>query len=337
MQLRCLEECVFRIKYLKNTDRNDKVPLERYSEETVSNGKCCHPNNSNMREGDSMKVGFIGAGRAGCSLGKYFALKAKQEDVTVTGYYSMMEEDAQWAATFTKSFAFKRLDDVIAASDTIILSTPDGAIKNVWDVMNKNDVNGKILCHLSGSLSSDVFSGIEAYGGYALSVHPMFAFSNKESVYEQLNEVSFTLEGHSYGVNVWKTLLQKLGNHVVVIDKENKAMYHGAASLLSNHVIAVLQTGYDMLCECGFTAEEARSVSSALVRNNVEQVIAEGGVKALTGPIERGDLATVQSHLKVLDDEQKMLYKVCGSKLVKLAMEKNAKQDYTEISQLLSL
>ena len=198
-----------------------------------------------------MKVGFIGAGKAGCSLGKYFS-KQMKADIQVTGYYSLIEEEARWAAAFTNSEFFSSAEDIIAASDTIILSTPDGAIKNVWETIKKDNIQGRIFCHLSGSLSSDVFSGIEMYNAYPISIHPMFAFSDKESVYQQLHEVYFTLEGHSYAVKHWKEMFAAMGNLTVEITKDVKPKYHAAASLLSNHVIAVLEAGYRLLEECGF-------------------------------------------------------------------------------------
>ena len=282
-----------------------------------------------------MKIGFVGAGRAGCSLGKYFATKALQADVTVTGYNSIVEEEARWAAEFTGSSVFERIEDVIAASDAIILSTPDGAIKKVWDTIDKKNLTGKMICHLSGSLSSDVFSGIDTYGGYAISIHPMFAFSNKDSVYQQLDSVSFTLEGHPYAVNAWQQLLNALGNRSVVIDQAKKPKYHAAASILSNQVVAVLATGYELLEECGFSEKEARTFSAALVRDNVEHVIADGCVSALTGPIERGDVGTVQKHLQELNDTQKEMYRVCGSKLLELAGCKNPQTDYAALESVL--
>jgi len=282
-----------------------------------------------------MKIGFVGAGRAGCSLGKYFTTKAAQADVTVTGYNSIVEEEARWAAEFTGSSVFERIEDVIAASDAIILSTPDGAIKKVWDTIDKKNLTGKMICHLSGSLSSDVFSGIDTYGGYAISIHPMFAFSNKDSVYQQLDSVSFTLEGHPYAVNAWQQLLDALGNRSVVIDQAKKPKYHAAASILSNQVVAVLATGYELLEECGFSEKEARTFSAALVRDNVEHVIADGCVSALTGPIERGDVGTVQKHLQELNDTQKEMYRVCGSKLLELAGSKNPQTDYAALERVL--
>lgn len=283
-----------------------------------------------------MKIGFIGAGKAGCSLGKYFSVKAEQADIQVAGYYSLIEEEASWAAAFTESDCFHTAEEVIAASDTIIISTPDGAVKSVWESLEKDNMKGRIICHLSGSLSSDVFSGMENYGAYPISIHPMFAFSNKDSVYQQLNQVSFTLEGDKHAVSVWKAIFSLLGNPAIEISKEVKPKYHAAASLLSNHVAAVLETGYELLYECGFSKEEARSFSSVLVRENVEHVIKEGSVKALTGPVERGDADTIRKHLSVLDETQKAVYLSCGAELLKLAKEKNPERDYRKTEETLN-
>ena len=279
-----------------------------------------------------MKIGFIGAGKAGCSLGKYFS--KGQGNIEVTGYYSLIEEEAMWAAQFTKSIFFQSTDEVIAASDSIIISTPDGAVTNVWNTLDKSKMNGKMICHLSGSLSSDVFSGCGDYGAYPISIHPMFAFSDKESVYQQLKNACFTLEGDAYAVALWQGVFAELGNAAIQIDKSVKPKYHAAASILSNHVLAVLASGYEMLMECGFTEEEARSFSQVLVRENVEHAIADGVTAALTGPIERGDAGTVLKHLEVMNEEKKAIYKACGRKLVKIAKQKNPEKGYEEMETL---
>lgn len=282
-----------------------------------------------------MNISFIGAGRAACSLGKYLSTFQGKADVQITGYYSLLAKDAKWAATFTDSKFFETMEEAIAASDTIILSTPDGAIKNVWESMSKNQINGKTICHLSGSLSSDVFSGIEGYGAYPISIHPLVAFSDKESVYKQLNQVSFTLEGHPYAISKWKEVFHKTGNSAVEIAKEQKPVYHAAASMLSNHVIAVLETGYQLLEQCGFSSEEARQFSSVLVRHNMENVINAGSIQALTGPIERGDTETITKHLSCLNDTAKEIYKACGRQLISISKEKNPAKNYQDIENVL--
>lgn len=146
-----------------------------------------------------MKIGFIGAGKAGCSLGKYFSLKTLP-DFMLTGFYSKTSEHAIWAAHFTQSKYFTSLADLVSESDTIVIATQDSVVDFVWKTIPKETLKGKIICHLSGSLSSDVFSERESYGAYGISIHPLFAFSNKESVYQQLHLACFTLEGDSYAV-----------------------------------------------------------------------------------------------------------------------------------------
>lgn len=280
-----------------------------------------------------MKIGFIGAGKAACNLGKYFSVN-ERAGIELTGFYSLYEEDARWAAEFTKSNCFVNMDDVLETSDSIILSTPDGAVKDVWNTINKEQIDGKIICHLSGSLSSDVFSGIGEYGAYPISIHPMFAFSGKDSVYKELKNASFTLEGHQAAVSAWLLVFQKLGNHAIPISKEAKPKYHAAASILSNYVVAVLHTGYSLLQDCGFSPEEARSFSRILVENNVNHVMEQGTIEALTGPVERGDLNTVRKHLSVLEGDSKEIYLACGKTLVEIAKQKNQNLDYDEMEKI---
>ena len=98
----------------------------------------------------------------------------------------------------------------------------------------------------------------------------------------------------------------------------------------------MLEAGYQLLEECGFSEEEARTYTSVLVRDNVEHVIRDGCVKAMTGPIERGDEETVTKHLSVLNPEQREIYQACGRQLLVMAKEKNPDRTYSNIEDLLS-
>lgn len=291
-----------------------------------------------------MKIGFIGAGRAGTSLGKYISEseQCRAKGIQVSGYSSLSETSAKWAADFTGTEYFADISAVLAASDTLVISTPDGAVMDVWESLNQYELRGKIVCHLSGSLSSDVFSNSEEVGAYAISVHPMFAFSDKESTYLKLHDAGFTLEGHPYAVKAWKAVFDVLGNDSVTIEKNVKKLYHCAASLLSNHVLAVLQTGYELLEQCGFTYEQAVAFSRSLVLGNAVNAAQKGCIASLTGPIDRNDYETVEGHLAALkdasgNDDTEKLYRICGKKLISLAEEKNPHADYSELKKLLQI
>ncbi len=272
-----------------------------------------------------MDIGIIGAGKVGCSFGKYL----KEHRVPVAGYYSKTYESAKYAAQFTQTECFADLTDIILASDTLMLATPDDSIREVWDCIARYDIQDYIICHFSGSLSSDVFSGIEKKKAHPCSIHPIYAFSDKNTSYQKLNEVYFTIEGDDFAVEQMTALLEKMGNHVIRIKPQKKALYHSAASLVSNHVLGVIDVGVQIMEECGFTKEDAYAAFTPLILNNINAGCEMGCKEALTGPIERNDIATVDRHLSVLTGTAKDIYESVGQELVEMAKEKHPEQDYS--------
>ena len=75
-----------------------------------------------------MKIGFIGAGKVGVSLGKYFAEKGME----ISGYFSRTESSAREAAEFTGSEFFLSPDQLIIGSDAVFLTVTDGARKDTY-------------------------------------------------------------------------------------------------------------------------------------------------------------------------------------------------------------
>ena len=276
-----------------------------------------------------MDIGFIGAGRAGCSLGKY--LSEMQQDIS--GYYDISQDMAKSASDFVGTKSYKQMEELVAASDVIFITTPDGIITEVWEQIRKMPLQDKLVCHCSGALSSSSFSGIEGTGAKCLSIHPMLPFSNRFSSYQQLNHAFFTIEGDADAARQMKELFVSFGNQVCQIESGCKVRYHAAASMLSNQVVAVLDTGFHLLENCGFTREEARAASAALIRSNIENVLAQDCVGALTGPIDRNDVETVKKHLACLDKEERRMYEVLGEKLVQIAQQKNPDTDYAEMKK----
>jgi len=285
-----------------------------------------------------MKIGLIGAGKVGCSLGKYLADKGK----TVTGFYSKSYVSAAQAAKFTSTdnlsvMAFHDMEELVALSDTLIITTPDDEIGKVWDCMKEMSISERIICHVSGSLSSDVFTGIKEKQAYGASVHPLLAFRDKFSSYEQLNSGFFTLEGDETALQVIETLLQELGNPYRIIERKEKAAYHCAASILSNDVLALMEIGFRQLQECGFTEKEARKAAGSLILGNVENILKNGTLSSMTGPVVRGDVSTVEKHLQVLKGEERDIYLLLGRQLLRMAAAINPQKHYEKMEQLLNV
>lgn len=276
-----------------------------------------------------MKIGFIGAGKVGTSLGKLFV----QHGVTVTGYYSRTPQHAEQAAAFTQTQCFLSLEEVLNASDTLFVTTPDGVIRRIWETIAAQPIKSKCICHCSGALSSSVFSHADEPGVKTCSVHPLLAVSDRFSSWEQLEGAFFTLEGS--GAAEMEQLLHACGVQTAVIRAEEKVRYHLAACVASNLAVGLSRWGMNLLEQCGFSAQQARQALTPLILGNAQAVCAKGPKDALTGPAERGDLETVQSHIDCLDRDDQVLYALLTRKLCEIAREKHPDRDDTALRNYL--
>lgn len=278
-----------------------------------------------------MKIGFIGAGKVGFSLGKYFTCNG----LTVSGYYSRTKSNAIEAAEFTHSRAYEQLSDLVKDSDALFLTVSDGAISQVWDQLKELQIDGKIVCHCSGALSSKIFSGITDGKIYGYSVHPLFAVSSKYDSYKELSKCYFTIEGATEYLRQMKAIFTGMGNPVVVIDTEQKVKYHAAAAVSSNLVVGLIAMSEQMLVECGFTPADAHGALVPIVQGNVEHVVLEGAVEALTGPIERNDVETVKKHLACLTGNEKEVYQAVSREVLQVAKKRHVDVDYRGMEEQL--
>ncbi|MFC3041283.1 Rossmann-like and DUF2520 domain-containing protein [Virgibacillus xinjiangensis] len=274
-----------------------------------------------------MKVGFIGAGKVGCSLGKYLT----ERNVNVTGYYSKTFTSSIEAAELTNTRAYEKARDLVEDSDAIFLTVPDGIISEVWEQLKMLPIENKVISHFSGSLSSTVFSDSSRHHAFGYSIHPLFAINDKHHSYKELSKSFFTMEGHEKHLNHLSRLFESFGNQVVVIQAEDKMRYHASAAMVSNLYVGLVSLGERMLMDCGFTPDEAHGALKPLIQGNTKNILSYGTMDALTGPIERNDLSTISNHLQVLNSQEKEVYKLLSRQVLEIAKEKHKDRDFEEI------
>ena len=278
-----------------------------------------------------MRIGFIGAGRVGYTLGKYM----KEHGADVTGYYSRTPEHAKEAARFTDTCFYDDPDKLIKDSDCIYLTVSDNAIQSVFNELDENyDLTGRIICHTSGAMSSKAFADSK-HEVYGYSVHPNFAVSDKLTSYLNFRNAFITIEGDHRHLGEIVEFYKDMGLHVGVISAESKPKYHAASVFASNFVCGIYGTAVRLLTECGFSEESASLALRGLFLGNAAGVGEKGPVGQLTGPTERCDTKTIRTHLEVLSPGDAELYKMLTSETLALAKKKNVDRDYSELESLL--
>jgi predicted short-subunit dehydrogenase-like oxidoreductase (DUF2520 family) len=283
--------------------------------------------------GDIMVIGFIGGGKVGFSLGKYFSMKG----IRLSGYYSKSYTDAKDASEFTNSKAYENINDLVTDSSMIFITTPDDCIHEVSQNLSNLNLTNKIICHTSGSLTSSILSNINNSGAFAYSIHPIFAFSDKYNSYKNLQSAYFSIEGKESHIHELKDFIQSLGNKAFVINKEDKSLYHLASVTVSNLVLSLISTGCSYLSQCGLSESDALQALFPLIQNNIDNIKANGFVDALTGPIERNDLGTVKHHIKAIPTNDDLLYKNLSLKLLQLSEKKHNDKDYKRLKEYLEM
>jgi predicted short-subunit dehydrogenase-like oxidoreductase (DUF2520 family) len=276
-----------------------------------------------------MKIGFLGAGKVGFSLGKYLSGKG----VSVAGYAGRRESSVREAASFTGTRAFAGPEELIRHCDCVLLTVPDDAIAEVWRGLRQVEIAGKIFCHCSGLLASDIFEGIEERGAGGCSLHPLMAIPDSRNSHALLQEAVFALEGAPKARETMRRLVSGLGNAVCILDREQKVRYHCAAVFVSNFSTALAQIGANLFQACGL--DTAVEPLFQLMLNNARSVREYGVIHALTGPVERCDARTISRHLSCLSGEDRQLYVLLSRKLARIAAAKHADRDYSPVLETL--
>ena len=281
-----------------------------------------------------MKIGFIGAGKVGFSLGKYLSVNG----MTLSGYFSRSRSSAEEAAGFTDSAVFDSPGELLKESDVIFITVPDDTISSVFSQLKGRGISGKTICHCSGAMTAnEAFGELSSLGAYGCSIHPLFPVSSRYESYKELKDAFFCLEGDTEAVETWKELFTGFGNPVRVISGDTKKEYHAACAISSNLVCALAAESIGLMEKCGFSEEEALAALSPLAVANIKKVFSAGPVNALTGPVERCDISTVKKHLDCLPEGPgKEMYRAVSLRLTDTAAKKHPDTDYSEMRAVLS-
>lgn len=270
-----------------------------------------------------MKIGFIGAGKVGTSLGIFF----KNNGLSLSGYFSRSDFSSQNAADLTESCSFPDIPELLKVSSLVFITTGDDQISSVINQIAQTSLltENHTLIHTSGALSTDLFDPIKATGCGLCSLHPIMSFSDITNAALNLNKTMFTLEGNGKGLADVKKILENTGNPYFIINKEHKVLYHAAACILSNYLVTLMDSGFGLLKATGIAEDQITKAFMPLITATLGNIENAGTVNALTGPLVRGDENTITAHveaIKTQTPEFSTLYQTMGLSTIDMIKDK---------------
>jgi predicted short-subunit dehydrogenase-like oxidoreductase (DUF2520 family) len=186
--------------------------------------------------------------------------------------------------------------EVPRGCDAIVLCVPDAEIPAAAATVAGA---ARLVGHTSGATP---LSALEPAGAARFGMHPLQTFP-PGSGSEAFRGAGCAVAGSSAeALEFAGGLARLLGMTPFEIDDEGRAAYHAAASMASNFVVTLLAAAERVAGGAGLDPHEARALLAPLVRRTVESVAELGPERALTGPVARGDAATVEAQRRAVED-----------------------------------
>ncbi|MDR2005999.1 MAG: DUF2520 domain-containing protein [Acidaminococcales bacterium] len=256
-------------------------------------------------------IGVIGAGRLGCAL----AARLKEKGCAVAGVTCASFDECRRAAKTAGVRPFADNGALAAVSDILFITVPDGMIVDTAaDLLAKGVKDGALMLHCSGALSAFALPPDRRVlrGGF----HPLQSFADKDAGFENIH---IAVGGDPQALPLMLELCAVLGAKAMSVPDAARPLYHAAACMASNHLVALLAAAEDLFSRWADSPAEARAAFWPLVEGTLRNFRILGPEKALTGPIARGDSQTVGSHLQALPPEYTDFYKKLSRQTLCLA------------------
>jgi predicted short-subunit dehydrogenase-like oxidoreductase (DUF2520 family) len=226
-----------------------------------------------VREGASPALAIVGAGRVGGSLEA--AARKASLDVRLAGRDNAV--------------------DACREAEVALLAVPDTAIAEVSEAVAAAVPPLRLVGHTSGATGLDALSACARAGAATFSIHPLQTVPDAAT---DLTAAPCAVSGSTPEAQAFAAgLAERLEMRPFAVPEEHRAAYHAAAAIASNFLVALEESASELLGRAG--VDDARELLAPLVLRTAANW-AEDGADALTGPIARGDEATVARHREAI-------------------------------------
>lgn len=249
------------------------------------------------------KICLIGAGKVGSAI--YHALSNTGFNFTYVIDPNIIRVKKIFTGNKNLKVQKSISGNVLKESEVIIISVQEKYLKEAINqiLRLKISLKGKLIFHTSGVATSDIFNILPVEKRLTGSFHPLQTFRtisyNNNNI---LNNIYFGIEGGSEAIKYFKFICEKLNSNNIVINKKKKPLYHTACVVASNFLV----THFNILSEITKTFSDNKkdgiNIFKPIVEKTLGNIFKSGTKKSLTGPFARGDIETIDLHLKYIKE-----------------------------------
>ncbi len=282
----------------------------------------------------AVPIAILGAGRVGSALGRLWVDGGE----TVAIFASRRAARARAAAEFS---SVKRSTNDFALAATVgrwvVLAVVDDALPAVVARLSRSRVDwrGKVVLHTSGYHTADALAVLRQKGAQVGTLHPLMAVASPEEGLRRLPGAAFAVDGTRKALDAAGRLARAAGGWALRVPPDARASYHAGAVLAANCSVALIDAAAEVMRRAGIPRRLALAALAPLVRGSVDSVSRLGPSRGLTGPVARGDAATVAGHLRVLDGDTEEIYRCLSRRMIALANKVDPRIDRRSVARIL--
>ena len=266
----------------------------------------------------SDRLFILGAGRAGRGLAR--ALRAS--GVTVLGLHGRTAEAGYPAVTAGA------IPGVLGEAGVVLVAVRDAQLESALrELLAAGLAPGAVVLHVSGSAPDALLAPLRAAGHPAGTFHPLLPLSSAAEAPRLLHGAWIGVDGDPDARGAARRLAAVIGARTLEIPDGEKARYHAAAVFASNFPIVLAEIAAGLLIDAGVPGAEAREAVQGLLAAAALNLRGRAPAEALTGPVARGDVGTVQAHLAALTGDARAIYVTLARAAVDLARDAGASPD----------
>ncbi|MDT4938289.1 MAG: hypothetical protein QOG80_1960 [Pseudonocardiales bacterium] len=244
-----------------------------------------------------LRVGIVSAGRVGAALGAALR-RAGHELVAVS---AVSTPSVRRAENMLPGVPIRPPDEVVSGADFVLLAVPDDALRPLVAGLAATDTwrSGQIVAHTSGAQGIGVLDAAAARGVLPLALHPVMTFTGRSEDVDRVSGAAFGVTADDEMRPVAEALVVEMGGEPVWVPESARPLYHAALTIGSNHLVTLVNDALQLLGGAG--VDQPARLLAPLLSASLDNVLRLGDA-ALTGPVSRGDVDTLATHLRTLTD-----------------------------------